>query len=221
MTARAALPRFERARKPEQIALRREAILAAAAELFDAGGPEAAGLNAIAARAGFTKSNVYRYFESREAALLSLFTAEFERFVQALGPALVPVRSGDMEGVARVTAELFLAHPRFCHLLSILNAVIERNVSEDVLVDMKRTTYAMAQQVAQALHAKLPAIPLADCAWAGTMVATLVTGMWTSARPTEAAKRIFERPEFAGLKPNLGRDLERAVLVLLRGVAPG
>ncbi len=57
---------FQRARKPEEQQLRRAAILAAAAELFDAEGAQGAGLNAIAARAGFTKSNVYRYFESRE-----------------------------------------------------------------------------------------------------------------------------------------------------------
>ena len=56
---------FQRARKPEEITIRREAILAAAASLFDEEGPEGAGLNAIAARARFTKSNVYRYFESR------------------------------------------------------------------------------------------------------------------------------------------------------------
>ena len=74
---------FQRARKPEEQQLRREAILRAAAELFDAEGPQGAGLNAIAARAGFTKSNVYRYFESREEVLLSLFLAELEGFVAA------------------------------------------------------------------------------------------------------------------------------------------
>ena len=72
---------FQRARKPEEQKLRREAILAAAAELFDAEGPQGAGLNAIAAKAGFTKSNVYRYFESREEVLMSLFLSELESFV--------------------------------------------------------------------------------------------------------------------------------------------
>ena len=72
---------FQRARKPEEREIRREAILTAAAELFDAEGPQGAGLNAIAARAGFTKSNVYRYFESREEVLLSLFLAELDGFV--------------------------------------------------------------------------------------------------------------------------------------------
>ncbi len=75
---------FQRARKPAEQQLRREAILAAAAALFDAEGPQGAGLNAIAAKAGFTKSNVYRYFESREEVLMSLFLAELESFVADL-----------------------------------------------------------------------------------------------------------------------------------------
>jgi len=75
------IPSFQRARKPEEIEARRETLLAAAAELFDAEGPMGAGLNAIAARAGFTKSNVYRYFESREQVLLELFLSEMDRMV--------------------------------------------------------------------------------------------------------------------------------------------
>ena len=83
---------FQRARKPEERIIRRDALLAAAAELFDEGGPAGAGLNAIAARAGFTKSNVYRYFESREEVLLSALRKTFahvsaERVLS--GPGLV------------------------------------------------------------------------------------------------------------------------------------
>ncbi len=60
---------FRRARSPARKALRRAALLRAAAELVDADGPEGVSLAAIAARAGGAKSNVYRYFESREEIL--------------------------------------------------------------------------------------------------------------------------------------------------------
>ena len=98
---------FQRARKPEEIETRRRALLAAAAELFDAEGPLGAGLNAIAARAGFTKSNVYRYFESREQVLLALFLAEMDEMVPALCADLAAAPEDDVRlepGQARFIA---------------------------------------------------------------------------------------------------------------------
>ncbi|HEU0222902.1 MAG TPA: helix-turn-helix domain-containing protein, partial [Paracoccaceae bacterium] len=67
---------FQRARSPEQKAHRRRAILEAAAALLAEGGIEATTLAAIAERAGLVKSNLYRYFESREEILMWLFVED-------------------------------------------------------------------------------------------------------------------------------------------------
>ena len=109
---------FQRARKPEEIQARRETLLAAAAELFDAEGPLGAGLNAIAARAGFTKSNVYRYFESREEVLLSLFLAEMGQLVPAFAAAMAATPADDLDALADAVTQQFVARPRFGHLTS-------------------------------------------------------------------------------------------------------
>ena len=215
----AAVAHFHRARKPEQIAVRREAILAAAAELFDSHGPDGAGLNAIAAHAGFTKSNVYRYFESREAVLLSLFVGDFEALVDRLERVLQSVRPGDVAALARVVADEFTEHPRFCRLLSILATVLEANVSEELIVAMKRATKALSQRVALALHRTLPSVSVEDCGWVASMIATLVAGLWPTAHPSPAAARVAAMPEFAGLKPVAERDLALAILVMFRGIS--
>jgi TetR/AcrR family transcriptional regulator len=102
---------FQRARKPEEIQARRETLLAAAAELFDAEGPLGAGLNAIAARAGFTKSNVYRYFESREEVLLSLFLAEMGQLVPAFAAAMAATPGDDLDALAQAVTQQFVARP--------------------------------------------------------------------------------------------------------------
>jgi AcrR family transcriptional regulator len=215
----AAVAHFHRARKPEQIAVRREAILAAAAELFDAHGPEGAGLNAIAAHAGFTKSNVYRYFESREAVLLSLFVEAFEAAIRDLEGELQRAKIGDVPTVARIFSQTIIRHPRFCRLLSILGTVLEQNVSEAVIVDMKRTTNALAGGAALALHNVLPDISVEDCGWVAATIATLVGGMWPNAQPSPAAARVMQMPEFAAMRRSVDRDLERAILIMLRGIA--
>ena len=66
------LPPFQRARQPNQIAERKEAVLRAALKLFQKHGLENVSLNDIAQEIGCAKSNLYRYFESREHIYLLL-----------------------------------------------------------------------------------------------------------------------------------------------------
>lgn len=210
---------FQRARKPEEISIRREAILAAAAELFDEAGPEGTGLNAIAARAGFTKSNVYRYFESREAVLLELFRIDFAGLVEELEANLARVKRGDIAAVARICAAAFVKRPRACRLLAILAGVLERNISEEAVIALKTEMLGLSSRIAIALHGPLPDLSVDDCGWAGSVVGTFVSGLWPAANPSPMVAAVLARPEFALMKPTVGRDLERMIFVTLRGLS--
>lgn len=210
---------FQRARKPEEIETRRRALLAAAAELFDAEGPLGAGLNAIAARAGFTKSNVYRYFESREQVLLALFLAEMDEMVPALCADLAAAPEDDVLALAHALAASFGGRPRLGQLTAILSGMLEANVSEETIVTTKRHMAALTDMLAAALQRRLPRATHSDCLWAVSMVGTLVAGMSPAARPSPAAARVLAREEFAAFRPNIARDLERAALALLTAIA--
>ena len=213
-----ALPGFQRARKPEEREARRAALLVAAGELFDAEGPLGAGLNAIAARAGFTKSNVYRYFESREEVLLDLFVAAMEDLVPALVKALGAATPGDVAGIAGLLARAFETRPRLCQLLAIVTGVLESNVSEETIMRTKRRMAAFGTEMAKALQAKLPGASLADCNWVLAMLATLAGGLAPATRPAPAAARVLARAEFAAMRPNLARDLARTAEALLASI---
>jgi AcrR family transcriptional regulator len=209
---------FRRARKPEERELRRETILAAAAELFDAEGPQGAGLNAIAAKAGFTKSNVYRYFESREDVLLSLFLAELEQFIPALEQRFSGIAPGDLDAVAAAIAAGFIGRPRLASLSAIVSTTLEQNISEQAVMALKRGMAALLGRAAAVIQTRLPGSTLEDCAWLVSMVGTLVAGMWPAANPSDTARRVLAMEEFAHLKPSLERDLERATRALLASI---
>jgi TetR/AcrR family transcriptional regulator len=213
------IPSFQRARKPEEIEARRETLLAAATELFDAEGPAGAGLNAIAARAGFTKSNVYRYFESREQVLLELFLGEMDRMVPDVCRRLETVADGDIETLADLLAGAFAERPRLGHLTAILTGVLETNVSEETIVRTKRTMGALTARLAEAVQQKLPRASVTDCLWAISMIGTLVAGMWPATRPSPTAARVLAREEFAAFRPNIERDLKRAARALLASIS--
>jgi TetR/AcrR family transcriptional regulator len=210
---------FQRARKPEEIQARRETLLAAAAELFDAEGPLGAGLNAIAARAGFTKSNVYRYFESREEVLLSLFLDEMGQLVPALAAAIAATPEDDLDALAQVLTTEFASRQRLGQLTTILSSTLEANVSEDTIVMVKRTMGGMLAEIAAALRTRLPRASAEDAIWAVTMIGSLIAGMWPGAHPAPAAERVLSRPEFAQHRPNIERDAPRAVRAILASIA--
>jgi TetR/AcrR family transcriptional regulator len=213
------LTEFQRARRPEQKTARRDAILAAATELFDAEGPEGAGLNAIAARAGFTKSNVYRYFESREAVLLSLFVAEATAATTAIEARLGELHGADRPAIANALAAALLVRPRFCRLMSILSDTLELNVSEPAVIALKRDMLAMTTRLATALHAAIPAISAEGCGWVWTMVGLVLAGLWPASHPNPTVARVLAMEEFAAACLVAERDLERILLIILRGVA--
>lgn len=208
---------FQRARKPEEQQVRREAILAAAAELFDAEGPQGAGLNAIAAKAGFTKSNLYRYFESREDVLLSLFLDEFSRFAADIEARLAEL-DGGIKKIARVAARTFEDYPRLGALISILATVLEQNVSEETVITVKRASVENITRIGKAIHGQLPKAKLEDCMWVASMLGTVVAGMWPGAHPGIVAANVLARPEFQHLKASVERDLERVARALLKSV---
>ena len=212
-------PAFLRARRPEQKAVRRNAILAAAAALVNEEGVHGVGLNALAARAGLTKSNLYRYFESREDVLLHLFVTDLRDLCDALESGFRSLRKGDSAAVAGVIADAFLARPRLCNFLGVISSVLEQNVSENVITNMKRESLQLSVRVSAALHEQLPQLEQEDCAAAVQMIALFVAGFWPAAHPGAAAGRVLERSEFCALKPDPERDLPRAIGVILSGIA--
>jgi len=211
---------FQRARKPEQREARREAILAAAAALFDAEGVQGTGLNAIAAKAGFTKSNIYRYFESREEVLLSLMIESFDGLTEDLATSMPKLSIGDIAGLARLTAQGFAQRPRLGKLMAILSTILETNLSEERIIALKRQLPGMLDRVARAIQGVLPGASLDDCRWAAGMTGTLVTGMWPNLHPGSTAAKVMERPEFTVFRPSIEHDLERAIRALLSSIVP-
>src|SRR3984957_2847590 len=98
---------FQRARSEEQREARRRAILDAAVAMLAEMPVAEVTLNELSRRAGLAKSNVLRYFESREAVLLELLDSAWQDWlvqldrdlVGALDPtAPVAARSGQLAG---------------------------------------------------------------------------------------------------------------------------
>jgi AcrR family transcriptional regulator len=210
------MARFQRARKPEEKEVRRHAILQAARDLAREVGPIALGLNELGRRSGVSKSNIYRYFESREEILLRLYVEELVELVQALEARLRP--GLDVAGVAAAVAREHLSRPLLCQLAGMAASILEHNMAADTIAAVKGQLLPVLPQAVAALRRPLPWLSEADAGFAMQAIELQLAALWPAANPSRAAREVLSRPEFAALCADAGRDFPRFIEVLLAGL---
>jgi len=209
-------PSFQRARTPAAKAERRSAILAAAALVLVRDGLDATSLNAIAAEAGVVKSNIYRYFESREEILMRLLAHDLQEISQSLPAVLAVPRP--ISDVAEILAGGLAATPRLCLLISITASTLERNISTDTLREIKREMILASGHTSAALRQSLPALSPGQAQNAVQFLFTLIAGLWPLSTPGPALSTLYQEPEFTQLGQDFQPALKAAIEVYLTGL---
>jgi AcrR family transcriptional regulator len=183
---------FQRARSDEQRALRRQAILETAAEMLHEMPVADVSLNELSRRVGLAKSNVLRYFDSREDVLLELMASSVREWIAHLTaelPSGVSRRAGykrRAEQLATALCESLVQRPVLCDLMSTQAAVLEHNVSVEAITKHKVAALTDAEALTGLIRDALPELSQDD-AWryaVGTWVMT--SALWAHARPPEA-----------------------------------
>ena len=216
---------FQRARSEEQRAARRAAVLNAAAAMLAEMPVADVTLNGLARRTGLAKSNVLRYFESREAVLLELLDDALREWLDELGPELraeVDPAAATLDRIDRAAAVLAASlaeRPVLCDLIGAQAAVLERNVSSVVAARYKRATLAKAAALGAAIAAVVPEIEQ-DAMIVGGVVTLTAGAIWSHSHPSPAMLQAYAAdPELAALRLEFV-DTERQLLaVLLTGLA--
>lgn len=215
---------YQRARSPEQKAERTEQILAAAEEMLAEGRDSMAlSLNVLAKRAGMAKSNVYRYFESREAVLLALLEDRTARWGSEMVDALGALpRDGDpgarLERVAELLAVSAARRPVMCHLMSVLPSVLEHNVSVDSVRHYKRSSLQLLDELAMAMHDLLPELAHEQHGELLHHAFAFIVGSWPLAHPSDVTREAMTAPELAGFRHDFEPELKRVVVLLAKGM---
>jgi AcrR family transcriptional regulator len=210
---------FVRARTEEQRLERREAILTTATEMLAEVRVSELSLNELARRVGLAKSNVLRYFESREAVLLELYGRENTVWLDAVAAALAAAPRVDIEVVAHTIAERAAALPVFCDLTASSAGVLERNVSAEVAASYKRDAIAGAYRLAEIVGTYLGEFTLANgTVFVGGVLLT-IGGVWASSQPSAGMSAAYrEHPELRDFRLNFTFAVAEIVATLLVGL---
>src|SRR3954471_14432860 len=155
---------FRRARTEEQREARRRAILGTAEAMLAEMPVAALSLNELSRRVGLAKSNVLRYFETREAVLLELLDAAWREWLDGLAAELrgsAPGAAVDERGerVATAIARTLADRPTLCELASASSGVLERNISVPAAATFKRAALANTAALGNLVREVLPELP--------------------------------------------------------------
>jgi AcrR family transcriptional regulator len=226
---------FQRARRPEQKEERKLLLVTTARELLLESGEQDLSLNEIARRAGMAKSNVYRYFESREAVFIDLLRYEWSQWFSDLEAAIAldvrlaaptePHRaqgSCDLSRVDAVLEHIAEAHarrPLLGRLSSILAAVIERNVSAETVRSFKLESVEFVAMLATFLHAHAPELTKRDYEELFHAGFVALIGLWPFSHPAPQVAAVLEDPRLAPFRHDFVRDYRRHLSLLARGLA--
>ena len=143
-----------RARSDEQIEQRINEIVNATARLYEEHSFEDITFAMIAKEADFTRSNLYRYFQTKEDIFLELIKHDITVWREDI---LENFAGGNpsLHEVAVISVDLILKHKRMVKLFTILFTLLEPNSSLDALTAFKRKINEEIGMVAQFLSTVL------------------------------------------------------------------
>ena len=209
---------YQRARRPEQKLQRREAILAAAGELARERAVREVSLGDIARRVGLAKSNVLRYFESREEIFLRLLLREWDDWREACA-ARLQAAEPSAEGAAGAIAGTLGERPVFCDLSSEMSSVLERNVSADTAREFKAAALDKVDELGRSVRDRLPALTAEDAHETVAAALIMTQGLWPVANPAPHVRAMFaDHPELMRAHVDFEARLRSLLTTLLRGM---
>lgn len=183
-------------------------------------------LNELSRRVGLAKSNVLKYFESREAVLLELSSSELAAWIEDMAAALADVSPNDPidqrgERLVAAVVGTLAKRPVFCDLISAQASVLERNISTETALTFKRAAAVSYEQMIKVVDAVLPELGPEQ---AGLFIATaslLAGAIWTHSHPVPAIEAAYEAdPTLTAIRMSFAPALTDSLRTLLYGVLP-
>ncbi len=212
---------FQRARQPHQKALRREAILSVARDMLKDGDLDVVTLNQLAKQVGLAKSNVIRYFETREAILMQILQEDIKDWVDAQIAQLDDFRDGStqLHELVDILVAVTVERPRLCLLASVVARILERNVLVQTAIAFKKANMV---EVSRLIIAMSKAVPVFTPAMHGELVklqGSLVAGLWQHANPTATMLEVLKEPELRKSHESFEKSLRRGTWLIASGLS--
>lgn len=206
------------------MAARRSAIMSSARELLAEKNVADISLRELSDRVGLAKSNVLRYFDSREAIFLEVLDEEFQAWLADLETRLgrprarKPGYATEIRVASTIAASLVEAE-LLCELLASMAGVLERNISGDFARHFKARATANIGAVGQLIARQLPWLSGEFTEFFAEGALTLTAGMYPFSVPTEPVRIAMAEMGFPEPRDRFSDGLRAGLVTWLIGAA--
>ncbi|MEM7152429.1 MAG: TetR family transcriptional regulator [Myxococcota bacterium] len=212
----------QRARKDEDKAARRRAILAVAARLLARQPYQRITMAEVARRCNLAKGTLYLYFRSKEELFLAALEDELALWLDSVTEALEQLPA-DTDGdapqrFATAVTQNLVQRGTLTVLLPLLHTVLEQNIDEDTAVSFKRMLLEKMGQGALGVEQAIPGLPPGSGAKVLLRLHALVVGLRQMADPAPVVAEVLTRPEMAPLRVDFEAELIDTLAATIRGM---
>jgi len=206
------------------MAARRSAIITSAREMLVEKNVADISLRELSDRIGLAKSNVLRYFDSREAIFLEVLDEEFQAWLADLEARLGRPRARKANyaneiRVATAVADSLTDRQLLCGLIGSMAGVLERNISFGFARDFKARAMGRIAELAQLVARQLQWLPHDFIEFFAEGALTLAAGMYPFSVPTEPVRAAITELGFPDPAERFCEGLRIGLVTWLIGAA--
>lgn len=209
---------WERARSEGQKEIRISEIVAATERLYKKYSFEEITFVLIAEEANFTRSNLYKYFNSKEEIFLEFVKHDIIRWRKELTKTFRKKTHYSVEEFVSVWVKFLIKHKRLLELISILFVHLEKNVSVQSYIDFKLETKDELGTIAELLCGVFPKLTPEKAAEFIYLQTSVAIGLYQMTNYSEVQLKAMENPELSDMKIEFNTYFEDAVKHLLQGL---
>ncbi|WP_372370419.1 TetR family transcriptional regulator [Candidatus Uabimicrobium sp. HlEnr_7] len=208
---------WERARTEKQKQQRIDEIIDATARLYQKYNFEEITFALIAKEAAFTRSNLYKYFNSKEEIFFEFLKSDIVVWRQDIVRS-TESKSFTITEFAEFWLEVQQRHLRMQSLISILYAHLEKKSSFETLVNFKKMVVAEFETLCTLLQKIFPKLSIENATKFIQIQLALSIGLYTMTDLSPEQQKVFEVKEFAYLKMDYEQYFKQSLVYVLQGL---
>jgi len=209
---------WERARSEEQKEVRISEIIAATERLYKKYSFKEITFVLIAEEASFTRSNLYKYFSSKEEIFLEFLKQDIVLWRKDIIKTFKKKKRYSAEEFVSVWVEILNRHNRMLDLLSILFHFLEKNSSLQSVTEFKKATKHELIILTELLCGIFPNLTSEKAVEFVYLHISMAIGLYQMTNYNEVQLKAMENPELKDMKVEFNTYFEDGVLFLFKGL---
>ena len=209
---------WERARTDEQKEHRIAEIISATERLYKNYSYEDITFVSIAKEANFTRSNLYKYFGSKEEIFLEFLKHDLIKWRKDLVKSFNKKKKYSVKEFSELWVKILLKHKRLLELLSIMFIHLEKNVSVEAFTDFKFSTKAEMEAAAELLCTLFPKLTPEKAARFIYLQGGAAVGIYQMTDYSDFQLEALKHPELCHLKADFKPLFLESVEFTMKGL---